>query len=122
VEVQLYSCKFSCLHRFYIEQQQQQHNKIPRPKDYRKRKAYCSDNKKRYAEKTQIMVNKKGIIIHKTAHKKGSSYDYDFYKENCPVNPKEVVNLFDLGYLGAEKDFPQQLSSLQYRKKRNLEI
>jgi len=47
----LFSCRISCLHRFYIEQQQQQHhNKIPGPKDYRKRKAYCSVNKKRYAE------------------------------------------------------------------------
>ena len=33
--------------------------------------------------------------------------------------PKEVVNVFDLGYLGIEKDFPEQLSSLPYRKKRN---
>lgn len=27
--------------------------------------------------------------------------------------------MFDLGYLGVEKDFPQQLSALPYRKKRN---
>ena len=27
--------------------------------------------------------------------------------------------MFDLGYLGVEKDFPDQLSSLPYRKKRN---
>jgi hypothetical protein len=30
--------------------------------------------------------------------------------------------VFDLGYFGVEKDFPEQLSSLPYRKKRNLEI
>jgi hypothetical protein len=30
--------------------------------------------------------------------------------------------VFDLGYLGLEKDLPRQLSSLPYRKKRNLEI
>jgi hypothetical protein len=29
--------------------------------------------------------------------------------------------VFDLGYLGIEKDFPQQLSSLPRKKKRNLE-
>ena len=33
--------------------------------------------------------------------------------------PKQVANVFDLGYLGIEKDFPDQLSSLPYRKKRN---
>jgi hypothetical protein len=30
--------------------------------------------------------------------------------------------VFDLGYLGVEKDFPKQLSSIPNRKKRNLEL
>ena len=34
----------------------------------------------------------------------------------------KVVNVFDLGYLGIEKDFPEQLSSLPNRKKRNKEL
>jgi hypothetical protein len=29
--------------------------------------------------------------------------------------------VFDLGYLGIEKDFPEQLSSIPNRKKRNLQ-
>jgi len=29
------------------------------------------------------------------------------------------LNIFDLGYLGIEKDFPEQLSALPYKKKRN---
>ena len=32
--------------------------------------------------------------------------------------PKQVVNVIDLGYLGVEKDFPDQLSALPYKKKR----
>ena len=36
--------------------------------------------------------------------------------------PKQVVNVFDLGYLGIEKDFPQQLSSIPNRKKGNQEL
>jgi hypothetical protein len=33
---------------------------------------------------------------------------------------KQVVNVIDLGYLGVEKDFPEQLSSaLSYKKNRN---
>ena len=43
-------------------------------------------------------------------------------KKNHPVTPKEVINVVDLGYLGVEKDFPEQLSSLPNRKKRNHEI
>ena len=50
-------------------------------------------------------------------------HDYDIYKENQqPITPKDVLNVFDLGYLGVEKDFPEQLSALPYRKKRNLEL
>jgi hypothetical protein len=33
--------------------------------------------------------------------------------------PKDVVNVYDLGYLGVEKDFPKQLSALPYKKKKN---
>ena len=36
-------------------------------------------------------------------------HDYGIYKMNHPVTSKQVVNVFDLGYLGVEKDFPEQL-------------
>ena len=101
----------------FIDSTEQQ---IPRPKNRRKRKAYYSGKKKKYTVKTQIMVNNHGIILHKTGHRKGRRHDYDIYKEKHPVTPKQVVNVVDLGYLGIEKDFPQQLSSLPDRKKRNL--
>jgi hypothetical protein len=45
-------------------------------------------------------------------------HDYDIYKNNHPLVPKDVVNVFDLGYIGIEKDFSEQLSSLPYKKKR----
>jgi hypothetical protein len=38
------------------------------------------------------------------------------------VTPKQVLNVVDLGYLGIESDFPEQLSALPYKKKRNLEL
>ena len=66
------------------------------------------------------MVNNHGHILHKTGHKKGRRHDYDIYKENHPITPKNIVNVFDLGYLGIEKDFPDQMSSLPYRKKRSI--
>ena len=68
------------------------------------------------------MVNNRGFIIHKTGYKKGHRHDYNIYKKNHPLTPNQVVNVFDLGYLGVEKDFPQQLSSMPNRKKRNLEL
>src|SRR4051812_30182503 len=45
-----------------------------------------------------------------------------FIKRIILLLPKQVVNVFDLGYLGVEKDFPQQLSSLPNRKNRNQKI
>lgn len=68
------------------------------------------------------MVNHNGLIFHKTGYKKGRRHDYGIYKKNHPATPKQVVNVFDLGYLGVEKDFPQQLSSLPNRKNRNQKI
>ncbi len=35
---------------------------------------------------------------------------------------KKVVNVFDLGYLGVEKDFLEQLSFIPIRKKSNQEL
>ena len=66
------------------------------------------------------MVNNHGLIIHKSGCKKGRRHDYDIYKKNHSVTPKQVLNVFDLGYLGIEKDFPGQLSAaLPYKKRRN---
>src|SRR6476659_414680 len=94
---------------------------IPRPIDKRRRTVYYSGKKKKHTIKTQLMVNNHGFVIHKLGYKKGSRHDYDIYKKNHPIAPKDVVNVFDLGYFGVEKDFPQQLSSLPNRKERNLQ-
>ncbi|HEY6536075.1 MAG TPA: transposase family protein [Candidatus Nitrosocosmicus sp.] len=95
---------------------------IRRPVDKRKRKTYYSGKKKRHTVKTQLMVNNQGIVIYKLRYEKGRKHDYDVYKKNHPVTHREVVNVFDLGYLGVETDFPEKLSALPYRKKRNLEL
>jgi hypothetical protein len=76
------------------------------------------------------MVINRGIILNKTKHKKGRRHDYDIYKKNRPITPKEVVNVFDLGYIGVEKDFLEQLyhpyqierkeTKEDYRKKKDI--
>ena len=95
---------------------------IPRPIDKERRKMYYSGKKKRHTVKNQLMVNNRGYILHKIGHKKGKRHDYDVYKKNHPVTPKQVVNVIDLGYLGVETDFPEQLSALPCKKKRNYEL
>jgi hypothetical protein len=100
----------------FIDSTEQQ---IPRPKNKRKMKAYYSGKKKRHTIKNQLLVNNRGFIIHKTNHKKGCKHDYNIYKNNHPITPKQVVNVFDLGYLGVETDFPEQLSVLPCKRIRN---
>lgn len=103
----------------FIDTTEQQ---IPRPVNNNRRKLFYSGKKKKHTIKNQIMVNDSGCIIHKVGYKKGSRHDYSIYKKNHPITPKQVVNVFDLGYLGIEKDFSGQLSSLPNRKKRSLEL
>ena len=74
---------------------------------------------KTYYSKEPIMVNNRGYILHKARKKKGRKHDYDVYKKSHPCTPKQVVNVVDLGYLGVEKDYPEQLSALPCKKKRN---
>jgi len=100
----------------FIDSTEQQ---IPRPIDNKRKRMFYSGKKKRHTIKTQIMVNNHGLIIHKSGCKKGRRHDYDIYKKNHSVTPKQVLNVFDLGYLGVEKDFPGQLSALPYKKQRN---
>ena len=90
---------------------------IPRPtKNKRRRKSYYSGKKKKHAIKTQFMVNSEGIIMHKTGHKRGRIHDYDVYKNNHPITPMQVENVFDLGYMGVQNDFPTVKSVLPFRK------
>ena len=53
---------------------------------------------------------------------KKDGHDYNVYKKNHSVISKQVVTVVDLGYLDIEKDFPDQLSALPYRKKINQDL
>ena len=63
--------------------------------------------KKRYTVKTQLTVNSKGLIIHKSRHVRGSTHDYALYKHSHPVLPSNVLSGLDLGYLGIRDDYPK---------------
>jgi hypothetical protein len=91
---------------------------IPRPKNRTKRKTHYSGKKKKHTVKNQITINLKGEIIHKSSHAPGSHHDYKIYKSKHPVLSGELLQFYDLGYLGIQKDFPKQTSILPYKKKR----
>jgi hypothetical protein len=90
---------------------------IPRPKAKRKRKTHYSGKKKKHTVKTQITVNQNGLIVHKTAHVRGSTHDYALYKHSHPDLPDNVRLGLDLGYKGIETDYPKLKCVLPFKRK-----
>jgi len=66
------------------------------------------------------MVNGEGTILHKTSHDRGRIHDYEIFKNKHPITPLQVENVFDLGYMGVQNDFPTVKSVLPVRKKKNV--
>ena len=90
---------------------------IPRPKNKTKRKTHYSGKKKKHTVKTQLTVNKSGLIVHKSRHVAGSTHDYRLYKYSHPKLPGEVTFKFDLGFVGVEKDYPELKCMLPFKRK-----
>jgi DDE superfamily endonuclease/Helix-turn-helix of DDE superfamily endonuclease len=90
---------------------------IPRPKNKHKRKTHYSGKRKKHTVKTQLTVNKEGLIVHKTSHVKGSMHDYTLYKRSHPLLPDKVRLGLDLGYLGIKVDFPKLYCVLPFKRK-----
>jgi hypothetical protein len=91
---------------------------IPRPKNKRRRKSHYSGKKKRHTVKTQVMVNKDGVILHNTPYVRGRRHDYDLFKDHHPLVPPKVTVGVDLGYLGVEKDFPELNTRLPAKRRK----
>ena len=67
--------------------------------------------------KTQLTVNSKGLIVHKTNHARGSRHDYALFKQHHPRLPKQVKVDVDLGYKGIEEDFPEFNAEIPFKRK-----
>lgn len=90
---------------------------IPRPKAKRKRRTHYSGKKRKHTVKTQITVNKNGLIIHKTRHARGSRHDYALFKQCHPRLPDNVWLGLDLGYAGVKTDYPELRCEVPFKKK-----
>jgi hypothetical protein len=95
---------------------------IPRPKNAKKRKTHYSGKRKRHTVKTQLTVNGKGAIVHKTRHARGRRHDYDIFKQNRPELPPGVKPGVDLGYHGIQKDYPELNALIPYKKGKGKEL
>jgi hypothetical protein len=90
---------------------------IPRPKNSLKRKTHYSGKRKRHTVKTQLMVNGKGVIMHRTNHARGRRHDYGIFKGNRPKLPKRVRLGVDLGYDGIKEDFPELNAMIPFKRR-----
>ena len=96
---------------------------IPRPENRLRRKIYYSGKKKKHTVKNIYTANQMGLIIYKSKRRHiGKNHDYNIYKKNHLDVPEDVESLFNLGFLGVKKDFPEQKSSLPIKKEKGCEL
>jgi len=86
-------------------------------KNKRKRKTHYSGKKKRHTVKTQITVNKAGLIIHKTRHARGSRHDYTLFKWCHPNLPDNIRLGLDRGYDGVQNDYPKLKVDVPFKRR-----
>ncbi len=80
-------------------------------------KYYIRVRRKDILLRIRLRLTTHGFILHKVPYKKGRKHDYDIYKNNHPVIPKEVVNVVDLGYFGIETDFQNNYPPYHIKRK-----
>ena len=90
---------------------------IPRPNNKEKRKTHYSGKKRRHTVKTQLTVNSKGLIVHRTKHARGRRHDYAIFKGNHPTLPKGVRPGVDLGYDGIQNDYPEMKPIIPFKRR-----
>jgi len=78
---------------------------IPNKKKHKQKTNYIGKHKQ-HTVKTQIAVNKTGLVVHKAKHTKGSTHEYMLFKKRRPVLSFNVELCLNLGYDGAQVDFP----------------
>ena len=90
---------------------------IPRPRGKAKRRSHYSGKRKRHTVKTQITVNKTGLILHRSPHARGGRHDYSLFRWRRPSLPGEVGLGVDLGYEGIRNDYPELDVSLPHKRR-----
>ena len=84
--------------------------RIPRPEKKRTRKKHHSGKKKDFTLKEQLVTTRQKIILHVSDSSPGRIHDYKYFKttgvgEWLEDNP-QIKARMDLGYLGANDDYP----------------
>jgi len=84
--------------------------KINRPRKKTTRSKYHSGKQKSHTIKTQIITDKKGLILNVSQSNPGRAHDYKYFKQTkIPKwlkKNQDIKVLADAGYQGVNKDYP----------------
>ena len=85
--------------------------RINRPEKKRVRKKHHSGKKKDFTLKEQIVSTKQKVILHAADSSPGRAHDYKYFKQtgvgNWLEDNPQIKARVDLGYQGADKDYPK---------------
>lgn len=96
--------------------------KVPRPRKKLARKKHHSGKKKAFTVKTQILTDKKGLILYATGSDPGKRHDYKQFKQT-PIpkwleeNP-QITAYGDAGYQGVNKDYEKASFQIPIKRSR----
>ena len=99
-----------------------EHNSKSQDQKANTKKPHYSEKKNKRTVKDQTIVNLNVEIIHKPLHSLCRKNDYAVLKTKHPVLSKELMIFYDLGYFGVERDFPEQISILPYKKRKGKQL
>ena len=87
----------------------------------RSQQRWYSGKKKRHTVKTQVMVNKRGYILHVSRSVPGRVHDYALFQRECTATrpPPAAQHDLDQGLEGAPQDYPGYGLRTPIKRRRN---
>lgn len=93
----------------------------PRQRPQRRQRRWYSGKKKRHTIKTQITANAQGKVLEVTGSYPGRVHDYRIFRQEGTAGalPEACFHFADLGYDGAQRDYPDRTMILPFKRRRN---
>ena len=93
----------------------------PRQRPQRRQRRWYSGKKKRHTIKAQITANARGEVLEVSASHPGRVHDYRIFQHEGTAGalPSACFHFADLGYDGAQWDYPDRTMILPFKRRRN---
>jgi hypothetical protein len=98
--------------------------KIPRPKNKKKRKSHHSGKKQAFTLMTQVLARKDSLILHVSSPMKGRRHDVTLFKKSAVPqwlgkHRDKIIARADGGYEGMNKQYPEARILTPVKRQRN---